>query len=52
MTEDLRTVCELMRRKYPHAIVAVAGKSLGGAAAPRAFAAEAFASDRPQLRAT
>jgi alpha-beta hydrolase superfamily lysophospholipase len=42
MTEDLRTVCALVRRKYPNAIVAVAGESLGGA-----IAAEAFASDRP-----
>lgn len=42
MTEDLRTVCALVRRKYPHAILAVAGESLGGA-----VAAEAFASDRP-----
>src|SRR6185437_2333867 len=42
MEEDLRTVCALARRKYPHAILAVAGESLGGA-----IAAEAFASDRP-----
>jgi alpha-beta hydrolase superfamily lysophospholipase len=42
MVEDLRTVCALVRRKYPHAILAVAGESLGGA-----VAAEAFASDRP-----
>src|SRR6185437_7364686 len=42
MTEDLRTVCALVRQKYPHALVAVAGESLGGA-----VAAEAFASDRP-----
>ena len=42
MTEDLRTVCALVRRKYPHAILAVAGESLGGA-----VAAEAFASERP-----
>jgi alpha-beta hydrolase superfamily lysophospholipase len=42
MVEDLRTVCALVRKKYPHAIIAVAGESLGGA-----IAAEAFASDRP-----
>jgi alpha-beta hydrolase superfamily lysophospholipase len=42
MVEDLRTVCALVRRKYPHAVIAVAGESLGGA-----IAAEAFASDRP-----
>ncbi len=42
MVEDLRTVCALVRRKYPHAILAVAGESLGGA-----IVAEAFASDRP-----
>ena len=42
MVEDLRTVAALVRQKYPHALVAVAGESLGGA-----IAAEAFASDRP-----
>ena len=42
MTEDLRTVTALVRARYPHAIVAVAGESLGGA-----VAIEAFASDRP-----
>jgi acylglycerol lipase len=42
MTEDLRTVTALVRQKYPHALVVVAGESLGGA-----VAAEAFASDRP-----
>jgi acylglycerol lipase len=42
MVEDLRTVTALVRRKYPHALVVVAGESLGGA-----VAAEAFASDRP-----
>ena len=42
MIEDLRTVCALVRQKYPHAILAVAGESLGGA-----VAAEAFASERP-----
>jgi acylglycerol lipase len=42
MTEDLRTVTGLVRQRYPHAIIAVAGESLGGA-----VAIEAFASDRP-----
>jgi acylglycerol lipase len=42
MVEDLRTVTALVRQKYPHALVVVAGESLGGA-----VAAEAFASDRP-----
>ena len=42
MVEDLRTVTALVRQKYPHAVVVVAGESLGGA-----VAAEAFASDRP-----
>ena len=42
MTEDLRTVVALVRRKFPHAIIAVAGESMGGA-----VAAVAFASDRP-----
>ncbi|MBA3810364.1 MAG: alpha/beta hydrolase [Caulobacteraceae bacterium] len=40
--EDLRTIAALARRRYPHAIIAVAGESLGGA-----VAIEAFASDRP-----
>jgi alpha-beta hydrolase superfamily lysophospholipase len=42
MTEDLRTITALVRARYPHAIIAVAGESLGGA-----VAIEAFASDRP-----
>jgi alpha-beta hydrolase superfamily lysophospholipase len=42
MTEDLRTIVALVRVRYPHAIIAVAGESLGGA-----VAIEAFASDRP-----
>ena len=42
MVEDLRTVAALVRRKYPRAVVVVAGESLGGA-----VAAEAFASERP-----
>ena len=42
MVEDLRTVVALARQAYPHAVIAVAGESMGGA-----VAAEAFASDRP-----
>ncbi len=42
MEEDLRTLTALVRAKYPHAIIAVAGISIGGA-----VAIEAFASDRP-----
>ncbi len=42
MTEDLRTITALVRARYPHAVIAVAGESLGGA-----VAIEAFASDRP-----
>src|SRR4051794_30119668 len=42
MVEDLRTVAALARQKYPHALIAVAGESLGGA-----ISAEAFASERP-----
>ena len=42
MTEDLRTLTALVRQRYPRAIIAVAGVSLGGA-----VAIEAFASDRP-----
>lgn len=42
MVEDLRTVAALARQAYPHALIAVAGESMGGA-----VAAEAFASDRP-----
>jgi len=42
MTEDLRTLTALVRARYPTAIIAVAGESMGGA-----VAAEAFASDRP-----
>jgi alpha-beta hydrolase superfamily lysophospholipase len=42
LTEDLRTVVALVRARYPHAVVAVAGESMGGA-----VAIEAFASDRP-----
>ncbi len=42
MTEDLRTFCALIRQRYPHAIITVAGISMGGA-----VAINAFASDRP-----
>jgi len=42
LTEDLRTVTALVRARYPHAIIAVAAESMGGA-----VAIEAFASDRP-----
>lgn len=41
-TEDLRTLVALARRRWPRALIAVAGESLGGA-----VAIEAFASDRP-----
>ncbi|HLI66547.1 MAG TPA: alpha/beta fold hydrolase [Caulobacteraceae bacterium] len=41
-TEDLRTITALVRARYPHAIVAVAGESMGGA-----VTIEAFASPRP-----
>jgi acylglycerol lipase len=42
MAEDLRTLTALVRQRHPHAIVAVAGVSMGGS-----VAIEAFASDRP-----
>jgi acylglycerol lipase len=42
LTEDLRTMTALVRARYPRAIIAVAGTSMGGSAA-----IEAFASDRP-----
>jgi alpha-beta hydrolase superfamily lysophospholipase len=42
LIEDLRTIVALVRARYPHAVIAVAGESLGGA-----VAIEAFASDRP-----
>ena len=45
LTEDLRTVTALVRQRYPHAVVAVAGESMGAA-----VAIEAFASDRPLRR--
>jgi alpha-beta hydrolase superfamily lysophospholipase len=42
LTEDLRTIVALARARWPHALIAVAAESLGGA-----VAIEAFASDRP-----
>jgi alpha-beta hydrolase superfamily lysophospholipase len=42
MVEDLRTIVALARARYPHAIIAVAGESMGGA-----VAIEAFTSNRP-----
>lgn len=42
MIEDLRTVTALVQQAHPHALIVVAGESMGGA-----IAAQAFASDRP-----
>ena len=42
MLEDLRTVVALVRARHPHAIIAVAGESMGGA-----VGIAAFSSDRP-----
>jgi len=42
LQEDLRTVTALARQRWPQALIAVAGESMGGATAARAFA-----SDRP-----
>lgn len=42
LVEDLRTVVVLARARHPNAVVVVAGESMGGA-----VAAKAFASDRP-----
>ena len=42
LTEDLRTIVALARARWPHALIAVAAESLGGA-----VAIEAFTSDRP-----
>ena len=44
MMEDARTLTALVRRRYPHAIIALAGVSMGGS-----IAIEAFASDRPPV---
>jgi alpha-beta hydrolase superfamily lysophospholipase len=38
--EDLRTYTALVRRRHPHAIIAVAGVSMGGSVAIEAFASE------------
>ena len=38
MAEDLRTTVALARARYPHALIAVAGESMGGAVAVAAFA--------------
>ena len=47
MEADLRTLVSLVRQRYPHAIVAVAGVSMGGAVAIDAFAsAEPPSADR------
>lgn len=47
MIQDLRTVTALVRAKFPNAIIAVAGESMGGAVAAEAFAsAEPPAADR------
>lgn len=45
MAEDLRTITALARQRYPHAIIAVAGESMGAA-----VAIDAFSSDRPPAR--
>lgn len=42
MTRDLDTLCALVRARYPRALIAVAGVSMGGA-----VTIEAFASHRP-----
>ena len=42
LADDLRTVVAVARARHPHAIIVVAGESMGGS-----VAAAAFASDRP-----
>ncbi len=42
MDEDLRTIVALVRQRYPHTVIVVAGVSMGGA-----VAIDTFASDRP-----
>jgi acylglycerol lipase len=37
MTEDLRTLVTLVRARYPHALIAVAGTSMGGSVAIETF---------------
>lgn len=47
LADDLRTLTALARARYPHAIIAVAGESLGAAVAIEAFASsDAPAPDR------
>ena len=47
MDQDLRAFCALIRQRYPHAIIAVVGVSMGGAVAIDAFAsAEPPGADR------
>lgn len=41
MTEDLRTAVDLARARYPNAVIAVVGDSMGGAVAMTAFASKA-----------
>jgi acylglycerol lipase len=38
--EDLHTITALARARWPHAVIAVAGESLGGAVAMQAFASQ------------
>lgn len=40
MRQDLRTLTALARQRYPHAVIAVVGESMGAAVAITAFAAE------------
>lgn len=40
LQEDLRTIVALVRARHPHALVVVAGESMGGAVAIRAFASQ------------
>ena len=40
MTEDLRTLTQLVRERHPGAVLAVVGESMGGAVAISAFASE------------
>jgi acylglycerol lipase len=40
LTRDIQTITTLVRARYPHAIIAVAGISMGGGAAINAFASD------------
>ncbi len=40
MTEDLRTICALVRTRHPRTIIAVVGESMGGAVAITTFASK------------